>query len=67
MGIFSAELGFAWGIGPWVTGLYYDAVGDYRGVFLLYLGLATVVAALALLMPRSGKREARVEILEGNS
>ena len=51
VGVFSAELGLAWGIGPWVTGLYYDLFGNYQGIFTLFLVFGAIMGGFAFLMP----------------
>lgn len=46
VGFFSAELGLAWGLGPWVTGLYYDHYSNYNGVFGVFILFGIIILLL---------------------
>ena len=59
VGIFSAELGLAWGIGPWLTGLYYDLFGNYQGIFSLFLVFGVIMGGFAFMMPK--KQQERLD------
>ena len=56
VGIFSAELGLAWGVGPWATGLYYDIYGNYQGIFTLFLLFGVLIGLFGFLMPKRGEK-----------
>lgn len=57
VGIFSGILGLAWGVGPWMTGRYFDCFGSYNGIFTVFMLLGIMVGILGLLIPKNAGRQ----------
>lgn len=52
VGIFTAILGLSWGIGPWITGLFFDVYGTYRGIYIIYTIFGLVTGLLSFMLPK---------------
>lgn len=57
VGIFSGILGLAWGVGPWMTGRYFDSFGNYNGIFMVFILLGIVIGIISLMIPKNAGRQ----------